>query len=220
MSLKDTIRGAREEAEASGNPFERKKAVAEVEESVEVKNAKRRATGSVASAKPRREAAAGVRVVSSSGKTTKGKSEMTKEERKAERNREREKEDRRYSLTQAYLEEDEDYKAAHKTWWIFLGAGIALVVVAFTLYGLVNQQGAEASPVMAFLALASMVLAYVAIIGGLIYDWVKIRPLRQKITKRVESMSDKRVKTILNQKAREQAEEERRKARKAQAKSR
>ena len=144
---------------------------------------------------------------------------MTKEERKAERNREREKEDRRYSLTQAYMEEDQEYKAARKTWWIFLGVGMALVVVAFILYGFVSQQGENASPVLAFLAMASMVCAYIAIIGGLIYDWVKIRPLRQKVAKRVESMSDKRVKTVLNQKAREQAEEERRKARKANAKS-
>ena len=219
MSLKDTIRGARAEAEANGNPFERSKGSAQEGASAETEKPRRRPGRSVATAKPSREAAAGVRVVSSSGKTTKNQSEMTKEERKAERNREREKEDRRYSLTQAYMEEDEEYKAAHKTWWIFLGVGMALVVVAFTLYGFVNQQGANASPVLAFLALASMVCAYICIIGGLIYDWVKIRPLRQKVAKRVESMSDKRVRTVLNQKAREQAEEERRKARKANAKS-
>ena len=212
MSLKDTIRGARDEAAASGNPFERSKATAEDEAPQEVARTKRgTARRSAASAKPSREAAAGVRVVSSSGKTTKGTAQMTKEERKQERKKEREKEDQRYSLTQAYLEEDEEYKKARKNWWIFLGVGMGLIVVAFTLYGLVNQQGPNASPVMAFCAMGSMVCAYVAVIGGLIYDWVKIRPLRRKIDERVSSMSDKRVRTVLNQKAREQAEEERRK---------
>ncbi len=212
MSLKDTIRGARDEAAASGNPFERSKDTTSEEGSTDAMRTKRGvARRSVASAKPSREAAAGVRVVSASGKTTKGAAEMSKEERKQERKKEREKEDRRYSLTQAYLEEDQEYKKARKAWWIFLGVGMALIVVAFTLYGLVSKQGEGASPVMAFCAMGSMVCAYIAIIGGLIFDWVKIRPLRRKINERVGSMSDKRVKTVLNQKAREQAEEERRK---------
>lgn len=213
MSLMDTIKGAREEAEANGNPFERTKAAEQ--EQVEAAPTKRsRPRRSVANAKPSREAAAGVRVVSSSGKGKKPTSEMTKEERKAERAREREKEDRRYTLTQAYMDEEEDYKVARKRWWIFLGVGMALILVAFTLYGMVNQQGESASPALAFAALASMVCAYIAIIGGLIYDWVKVRPTRQKVEKRVASMSDKRVKSVLDQKAREQKEKERREQRK------
>ena len=70
MSLKDTIRGARAEAEANGNPFERSKGSAQEDASAEAEKSKRRPGRSVASAKPSREAAAGVRVVSSSGKTT------------------------------------------------------------------------------------------------------------------------------------------------------
>ncbi len=221
MSLMDTIRGAREEAQANGLPFERNQGD-DGKEGAQEGAAGAQSAGkpagagqrrSAARAKPSREAAAGVRRVSSGGKTTKGTANMSKEERKAERNREREKEDRRYSLAQSYLETDEEYKRARKTWWILLGVGIALVVIAFTLYGFVRQQGENANEVLAFLGLASMVLAYGCVIVGLIYDWVKIRPLRTKVNERVASMSDKRVKTILNQKAREQAEEEQRKQR-------
>lgn len=215
MSLKDTIRGAREEASASGNPFERSSSTDQEAQGQGASSTKRAgARRSVARAKPSREAAAGVRVVSSNGKQKNSKENMTKEERKAERKAERELEDRRYSLTQAYMNEDEEYKQARKRWWIFLGVGMGLVVVAFTLYGIVNQQGTSVHPAIPFLAMGTMACSYIAIIGGLIYDWVKIRPMRKKVEKRVASMSDKRVKTTLNQKAREQAEEEERSKRK------
>ena len=213
MSLKDTIRGARAEAEANGNPFER--STSNTDQDAGAASGKRRASRrSVARAKPTREAAAGVRVVSSSGKTIKNKANMTKEERKAEKQAERELEDRRYALSQAYIEENVEYKEARKRWWIFMGVGVALVVVAFSLYGFVNQNRANANPAMAFAAMAAMVLSYIAIIGGLVYDWVKVRPLRKKVESKVASMSDKRVKAALDQKAREQAEAEKRKGKK------
>ncbi|MBR3316952.1 MAG: hypothetical protein IKG21_03910 [Atopobiaceae bacterium] len=218
MSLLDTIKGAREEAD--GNvPFERGGKKEEPEEEVAPKRSGA-VRGSAARAKPTREAAAGVRVVKSGGKSERQKkseaekANMTKEERKAERKAERaaerEVEDRRYNLTQAYMEENEEYKHARKTWWIFLGVGMALVVVAFTLYGFVNQNRESASPVLAFLSAATMICAYISIIGGLIYDWVKVRPIRQQVQQRVDSMSDKRVRAVLNKKAKEQAEEEKR----------
>lgn len=221
MSLMDTIKGARDEAMANGTPFERgaKQEEAPEAEAEAKKGAVRR---SAARAKPKREAAAGVRVVKSSGRTKTDyqpkseaeKANMSKKElraeRRAERDAEREVEDRRYNLTQAYMEEDEEYKTIRKRWWIMLGAGVALIVLAYTLYGFVNREGAEANPALAILSLVAMVLAYVLTIGSLIYDWVKVRPIRQRIEQRVGSMSDKRVRSLLNQRAKEQAKEEKR----------
>ena len=214
MSLIDTIKGAREEAEASGLTFDRKKERDEEGDDIQAAPSSRgMARRSAARARPKREAAAGVRVVNTGGGKSKARSskpvsEMTKEERKAERKVERELEDRRYTLTQAFINESEEYKRARKNWWKFLGTGIALVVVAFTLYGFVNQAGENANPTIAIMSGVTIALSYVAIIGALVYDWVKIRPLRKKEEQRVASMSDKKVKNILDQKAREQAKEE------------
>ena len=90
MSLMDTIKGARQEAEESGIPFEkptfRKKddgnEAAGASEGSSSQGFTRR---SAAKAKPSRQAAAGVQVVRTSGgsKTSKPKGEQTKEERKA-----------------------------------------------------------------------------------------------------------------------------------------
>lgn len=214
MSLMDTIKGARREAEATGIPFERKKGDVEGDDSQGVQGNRGATRKSAARAKPSREAAAGVRVVNRSGggktKSKKPAKEMTKEERKAERKAERELEDRRYSLTQAYINENEEYQRARKNWWKFLGAGVGLAVVAFVIYGIVSRQGEGASTVLAIISGATIVLSYIAIIGALVYDWVKIRPLRKQAEERVASMSDKRVRTVLDQKAREQAKEEKR----------
>ena len=194
MSLKDTIRGAREEVAANVKPFERKKdavEAAEAEKSTASQGFTRR---SAASGKPAREAAAGVRMVTADGKT-KSKSKLTKEERKAERKREREIEDQRYTLSQAVLKENEEYNRKHKIWLRFLIAGIVLMVLALSLYGLVVQQGQNAPQALA--------ISSIVVIAGMVYDWRKVRPLRNDAEKRVSSMSDKRVRTALSKRAAE-----------------
>ncbi len=202
MSLKDTIRGAREEVAANVKPFERKKdavEAAEAEKSTASQGFTRR---SAASGKPAREAAAGVRMVTADGKT-KSKSKLTKEERKAERKREREIEDQRYTLSQAVLKENEEYNRKHKIWLRFLIAGIVLMVLALSLYGLVVQQGQNAPEALAISSIVVMVLAYIVVIAGMVYDWRKVRPLRNDAEKRVSSMSDKRVRSALSKRAAE-----------------
>lgn len=214
MSLKDTIRGAREEASANGNPFERGSKDASADKQAQADERKSSAgfeRRSAARAKPTREASAGVRVVSSKGKPK--KSQMTKEEKKAERKREREIEDRRYNVSQMILEENEEYKRMRKIWWIFLIAGVVLMVIALGLYGMVTSSG-NPDTTMSFLAMGSMVAAYIVVICGLIFDWVKIRPLRKEASDRAQSMTDKRLRTKLVQKAKkDEAEKERKKKR-------
>jgi hypothetical protein len=201
MSLKDTIRGAREEVAASGNPFEnvgKGKATADGGASGAQQSGSRGyARRSAANRKPSREAAAGVRVVNSSGKS-KSKAHMTKEERKEERNRERENEDRRYSVEQMILEQDEVYQKSRKMWWRFLIGGFAFLVIALALYSYVTGQADGAPMWMYGMSIGSMVLAYAIIICGMVYDWRKVRPRRKEAERRVASMTDKKVQTIVN----------------------
>lgn len=200
MSLKDTIKGAREEASANGNPFERSAS--------SDKSGDNGATASAASsqgftrrsasrAKPSRAAAAGVRVVSANGKQ-KSKKNQTKEELKAERKHDREISDLRYNVSQKILEEREDYIKARKVWWKFLIAGVVLMVLAIGLYLAVSNMGANAPEPLGIFGLVTMVCAYIVVIAGLIYDWVKIRPLRKDVDKYVQSMSEKRLVTAIN----------------------
>ena len=196
MSLKDTIRGAREEAAASGNPFERtKKDDTEKAAKTTARKDQRYTRRSMARAKPSREAAAGVTVVSAS----KGKAEdqMSKEERKEKKRKDREVEDRRYNVTQILLEENPEYHKTRKMWWAFLIVGVVFMAVALALYGTVNSGNPSATPWMAGAAVVCMVLAYASVIGGLIFDYIKMRPLRKDADMRARSMSDKRLKALL-----------------------
>jgi hypothetical protein len=198
MSLKDTIRGARDEVAASGNPFESVGGKDKGKQESGGSATKRRyARSTAANRKPSREAAAGVRVVSSSGKA-KSTANMTKEERKEEKRLEREREDRRYSVTQMILEKDEEYQKARKFWWRFLIGGFALMVIALGLYGYVSNVGPSAPPIAYIGSIVAMVAAYGVIIFGIIYDFRKIRPRRRLAEQRVASMTDKKIQTIVN----------------------
>jgi len=196
MSIKETIRAARDEVSANGNPFEglapAKDAGAE-----DVRASSGFTRKSAANAKPSRSAANGVRVVSSNGKA-KSKKNMTKEEQKAERKHEREIDDLRYNVTQQILEDREEYKRARKMWWRFLIGGVVCMVLAITQYMIVNNMGSNAPVPLAIGALVTMVLAYVVIIAGMIYDWRKIRPMRKEVNSYVQSMSEKRLINTIN----------------------
>lgn len=206
MSLKDTIRGAREEANANGNPFERPASSNknDTEGNAAEGASAGRARRSVASAKPRRQAAAGVRVVAANGKS-KSKAGQTKEEAKAERKHEREISDLRYNVTQKILEEREDYSKARKIWWRFLIVAIVLMVVAIGLYIAVSNMGQGAPEALGVLGLIVMVGAYGVVIAGMIYDWRVIRPMRQDVDKYVQSMSEKRLVTAINKESKKDA---------------
>ena len=206
MSLKDTIRGAREEASANGNPFERPGASEKggAEGNAAEGTATGRARRSVATAKPRRQAAAGVRVVAANGKS-KSKAGQTKEEAKAERKHEREVSDLRYNVTQKILEEREDYNKARKIWWRFLIAAVILMVMAIGLYLAVSNMGSSAPEALGIVGLVVMVAAYGVVIAGMIYDWRVIRPMRKDVDKYVQSMSEKRLVTAINKEPKKEA---------------
>jgi hypothetical protein len=70
--------------------------------------------------------------------------------------------------------------------------------LAFTQYMIVNNMGSNAPVPVAIGALVTMVLAYVVIIAGMIYDWRKIRPMRKEVNSYVQSMSEKRLINTIN----------------------
>jgi len=197
MSIKDTIKAARDEVSANGNPFERPAATKDDDANDDARSSAGFTRKSAAKAKPSRRAASGVRLVSANGKD-KSKKNMTKEEQKAERKHEREIDDLRYNVTQQILEEREEYQRARKVWWRFLIGGVVCMVLAFAQYMAVNSMGSNAPIFLAVSALVTMVLAYVVIIAGMIYDWRKIRPLRKDVNSYVQSMSEKRLINTIN----------------------
>lgn len=198
MSLKDTIKGAREEAESNVRPFDRAATKSTVEsESADSSGQQGFTRKSATKARPSRRAAQGVRMVSSSGKTKK-KSDVSKEVAKAERKHDREISDLRYNVSQKLLEERDDYQHVHKVWFRFLVTGIALMATAVILYLIVSNMGTNAPEWLGILGLLIMVAAYIVVIVGLIYDWRKMRPLRKEVDAYVQSMSEKRLITAIN----------------------
>ena len=195
MSLKDTIRGAREEAQSNLTTTATNDAEDNASEEKSDAGFVRR---SPSRAKPRRQAAAGVRTVSGSGKS-KPVSEMTKEEKKAEKQRKREKEDREYAVSEMLMESDPEYQQYHKMWWRILIVGFVAMVISMVLYGVVTSQGETAPLPLAMASLATMVIAYGAIIAAFVYDWRKVRPIRMSCQQRAASMSEKRINKMLRE---------------------
>lgn len=153
-------------------------------------------------AKPVREAASSVRVVAKK-KNPDGSTStvgMTKEEKKEVHRAEREEEDIFNSLTNAMLKADELYTSRRRMWWVFLGLGLVFVVAAFVSGYIGAPDGSnmyDLSTTGGVLSVVSLVLAYVFIITSLVYEWMKIRPIRNEKQDKVTSLSPKKRRAML-----------------------
>lgn len=153
-------------------------------------------------AKPVREAASSVRVVAKK-KNPDGSTStvgMTKDEKKEVRRAEREEEDIFNSLTNAMLKADELYNSRRRMWWVFLGLGLVFVVAAFVSGYIGAPDGSnmyDLSTTGGVLSVVSLVLAYVFIITSLVYEWMKIRPIRNEKQDKVTSLSPKKRRAML-----------------------
>jgi len=230
MSLRDTIEAARKEAEEAGNiPGSSAKEARDKAKAAEESQADEREkhTGfskrSVSRARPAREAAQGVRVVDASkvrsGKQTptgKTEREMTKEERKAARAQRRSQQDRQASATRVILNRNPEYRRGQKIWWILLGSGFACTIISTLMVtyfpGTDAGHGVDAS----ILSVILIVVAYAAIIAALVYDFRKVRPLRNAADDLVASMSEKKIAGIIEE---DLAQSDKRAAKKAEAKA-
>ena len=153
-------------------------------------------------AKPVREAASSVRVVAKK-KNPDGSTStvgMTKDEKKEVRRAEREEEDIFNALTNAMLKADELYTSRRRMWWVFLGLGLVFVVAAFVSGYIGAPDGSnmyDLSTTGGVLSVVSLVLAYVFIITSLVYEWMKIRPIRNEKQDKVTSLSPKKRRAML-----------------------
>ena len=170
---------------------------------------------SAASAKPARSAASSVRVVPASSKARRKEIEkgenldgLSKEEKRARKAKQRAKEDRIYTVQNYLLKQDEDYLKRRRVWWGLLAAGMVLIVVVWiSLYALSNGNASAGGPVQ----MIGIIAAYALIIGDFIYDFVRIRPIRNMYRTQAEGMSDNKLNALIE---REAAEEDRRRAEK------
>ncbi len=204
MTLRETIEAAKLEAQEAGSIFTSK-------ESKEEEPEKRESTGfskrSTARAKPVSSAASSVRVVSAEdakmGRSGKKTSEMTKEERKAERAAVRDREDLMTSAASILLKRDEEYKRNQRIWWILLGIGLALSLIALGINYLLSH--GQQSEQLVVVAMVTIVMAYVSIIAAFIFDLTKSRPIRRRVDGEVKSMSRKKLEQIVREDAEEKA---------------
>ena len=170
---------------------------------------------SASSAKPARPAAASVRVVASSGKARRAEMErgedlsnLTKAEKKARRQEQRMREDRVYAVANELMRQDADYPKHRRVWWGMLGVGVVALVIVWVMLFAQSQNG-QPTDVMQTQQLVIMGISYAAIIGGFIFDFVKIRPIRKAARAKAEGMSEKQLAATLDKMA---AEEDERKA--------
>ena len=209
MSLRETLDAAKREAQEGGSLiFGQDAKDAEAEEATATRSNKR----SAANAKPTRERAANVRVVSSedakNGATGKKESEMSKEERKAARQKQRAKEDLAASVRNILLDADPAYKRTQHVWWVMLGVGFAMTLATFGInYALNNMESPDPSSPLVSIAMIAIVVAYVCVFGAFIYDWRKGRPIRKEVDARVDGMTRKKMEQIVREDAARKAAE-------------
>ena len=167
-----------------------------------------RSQGSVkprtASAKPASKAGASVRTTSkpkpkNANQRAMAEMNMSKEEKKAARAKEREAENVAYTAIDILTRKDARYKKRRRIWWIVLAIGMVLVVAIWaSLY--FAPAGMVSSPVQ----MVGIVLSYVIILGDFIYDFVRIRPLRNMYRTQAEGMSDNKLNALIERSAAEE----------------
>ena len=198
MSLMDTIKGARQEAEEAQSLRlpSKKDAEATDDAAAEAAAAGGFSRRSAARAKPSRELAGTVRT------GAKPESEMTKEEKRAAKQERRSEEDLLLDAKQAILNNDDAYRRTQRIWWGLLIVGFVCATASWLIMYYLQQNPVEQ---LATVSIVLMVLAYVLIIGAFIYDLWKVRPLRNQANEKLTGMSKRRLKQVV-------AEEQERKA--------
>ena len=124
---------------------------------------------------------------------------LSKEEKRARKAKQRAKEDRIYTVSNILLKQDEDYTKRRRIWWAVLAIGMVLVVaIGASLY--FAPGGTVSSPVQ----MVGIVLSYVIILGDFIYDFVRIRPLRNMYRAQAEGMSENKLNALIERAAAEE----------------
>ncbi len=209
MSLLDTIKGAREEAQEAGTLLgsnAAKKDKTEVTSTTD--EASEGNTGfsrrSTARAKPKREVAGSVRTSASAAK------DMTKEERKAQRKAQQNEDDLRRDVAESILKEQPGYVRNQRIWWACVIAGMACAAFSWLIMRSL-QNDSTGGENLAMFSIALMVIAYVLVIGAFIFDMVKVRPMRNAASEKVVGLSKRRLQKMAAESAEAAAEKKNKK---------
>lgn len=162
---------------------------------------------SAASAKPARAAAGSVRVVPSSAKARRKEAErgeslagLSREEKRARKQEERRRDDRIYTASNIMLKKDPEYKHLRTIFWVLLAIGMVIIIAVWAMmFGLDEQAVQDTYAIQ----LGGVIVAYVFIIGTFIFDFVKIRPLRNFYRSQAEGMPEKKIIALIEQEAAE-----------------
>lgn len=102
-------------------------------------------------------------------------------------------------MSNILLKQDEDYTKRRRIWWAVLAIGMVLVVAIWaSLY--FAPGGTVSSPVQ----MVGIVLSYVIILGDFIYDFARIRPLRNMYRAQAEGMSENKLNALIERAAAEE----------------
>lgn len=102
-------------------------------------------------------------------------------------------------MSNILLKQDEDYTKRRRIWWAVLAIGMVLVVaIGASLY--FAPGGTVSSPVQ----MVGIILSYVIILGDFIYDFVRIRPLRNRYRTQAEGMSENKLNALIERAAAEE----------------
>lgn len=158
---------------------------------------------SASSAKPARAAASSVRVVPSSAKAKRAAAErgedlsnLSKEEKKARKAELRRQEDRIYTASNALLKEDATYVRFRRVWMALIAVGVIALVGTWVALMVFGQDGV-ASGAGQTAQIALLVIAYAAIIIALIFDFIKIRPIRNACRATAAGLSDAKLDEVI-----------------------
>lgn len=205
MSLKDTIEGARREAEGNGVKLPKREAESSGSGDADHKGFVR---SSAAKARPVREAGSSVRVASKpKQKDAFGNKVETKEEKKERKRAEREERDLRNRAYDVILRSIPGYRRTEKIFWGILGAGMVLAVISLVCASVLGEV-TDISTWQGALSTISLVLAYAFIIASFVYDLAKRRKYRKEAEARVRGLTDKRIGQLLEQAARGELKQE------------
>lgn len=197
MSLRDTIEGARREAEGNAVGRPSKEAEATVAPEEEKRGFSR---SSAAKARPAREAASSVRVAS---KPKAASITETKEEKRERRRLEREEQDMRNRAYDLILRANPEYRQTERVFWIVIGVGFVLAIISLVAAYAFGDQP-DMSTWQGVVSVVSLVVAYVLIIGGFVYDLAKRRPIRKKVEAQMRGMNDKKLLEVFEQDRKDQ----------------
>lgn len=150
---------------------------------------------SASSAKPARAAAGSVRVVPTTAKAKRAAAErgedlsnLSKEEKKARKAELRREEDRIYTASSQLMKEDPDYPRLRRIWWVLLAIGIAALIGTWVMLAVMGQEGVATSAGQTA-QFALIIAACAAIIIAFIFDFMKIRPIRNACREKAAGMT-------------------------------